>query len=512
MNWKYYISFSILGFLLLSLVSFLQVTPGYMDAEYYYAMGLRIVNERSLFEPFIWNYLNGIFSFPQPAFGFWMPLPSFLAALGLAITGWKGFVGAKIGFLLMYAFVPPLTMKLAFDLSGEKKAAALAGLVSLFPVFYTSFLGTTDSFGILMVFGTIFFLLIKDTRKIWKFFLLGLIVGFIHLSRADGLLWLVVAGLSVLADPGTKTRAFILLGAGYLCIMGPWFVRNMIVIGEIMPSGTSRMFWLTEYNDLFTYYPEKLTITNWYKRGILVILRDLLSALSTNLKTALIVEGQIILVPLIGMGIKKTWKEKTIRYAILIWGLIFFVMTIVFPFAGARGGLFHSGAAIQPVFWALAVIGLREIIDWGVRKRGWINGQAEVIFGISLIIFLAGMTTFVVADRVVGQDFSEPQWNRSFKIAQGIGRELNKMNIPDDSLLMINNPPGLYIATDRSAIVIPSNGIESVLAAAEKYSAEILILEENHPVAMDYLYINPLVEERLDLIQTVSNVHYFRIR
>lgn len=509
MSWKYYLLFGCLSLMILIPISLLQTAPGYMDAEYYYAMGLRIVRDKSLLEPFIWNYLNGFYSLPQPAFTFWMPLPSFLAALSMALTGLQTFTGAKIGFLAVYAFVPPLTMKITYDLTGKEKSAKLAGLVSIFPVFYSSFLGITDSFGVLMIFGAVFFILIGKEGGMWKYLFLGLISGLMHLTRADGLIWFAIACFHIFKRRENTVKAISFLGIGYLCIMAPWFIRNWFAIGEIMPPGASRMLWLTEYNDLFTFEPVKLTLENWYKQGLFEISRDLFGALSTNIKTSLVVQGQIILVPLIGIGINKTGKDEVVRSAIAIWGLIFFIMTLVFPFAGSRGGLFHSGAALQPIIWALAVIGLDDLITWGVNQRDWIRKQAEIVLGLGLAIFLAGMTLFVVQDRVIGEDFSQMQWNKSYQQSLEIGKELSRLGINKESLIMINNPPGLYVATDRPAVVIPNGGIDTLLKSAEELDAAVLILEANHPDALDYLYLEPQKENKLEYIQTLSDVHYF---
>ena len=511
MSWKYYLLFSSLGLLVLIPIAFLQTAPGYMDAEYYYAMGLRIARDKSLLEPFIWNYLNGFSGLPQPAFTFWMPLPSFLAALSMTMTGLYSFTGAKIGFMAVFVFVPPLTMKIAYDLTGEEKTAKLAGIVSLFPVFYSSFLGTTDSFGVLMILGSVFFFQIRKEEGLWKYILLGLIAGLMHLTRAEGLLWFAAACLYILSRQENTVKALSLLGTGYLCVMVPWFVRNWFVIGEIMPPGASRMLWLTEYNDLFTFEPDKLTFINWYGQGLNKILRDLFGAFVTNIKTALIVQGQIILVPLIGIGIKKNWKDWGVRSAVFVWGAIFIVMTLVFPFAGSRGGLFHSGAALQPILWALAVVGLMDFIAWGVKQRGWIGKQAELVLGLGLTIFLAGMTLFIVQDRVIGGDISQPQWNQSYRENLEIGKELTRLGIDAESLIMINNPPGLYIATDRTSIVIPNGGVDTLIRSAEELGAEMLVLESNHPNALDYLYSEPQKENKLEYLQTVSGVHYFKI-
>lgn len=86
MSWKYYLLFGCLSLMILIPISFVQTTPGYLDAEYYCATAAYSKRQR-LLEPFIRNYLNSFYSIHQPAFDFWMPLPSYLAALEMALTG-----------------------------------------------------------------------------------------------------------------------------------------------------------------------------------------------------------------------------------------------------------------------------------------------------------------------------------------------------------------------------------------------------------------------------------------
>ena len=81
-------------------------------------------------------------------------------------------------------------------------------------------------------------------------------------------------------------------------------------------------------------------------------------SLGLNLATTLAVQGEIFLLPLIGVAIWHMRKDRRVQLVLLAWLLTLGVMTIVFPFAGARGGFFHSGAALQTVWWVLAPLGL----------------------------------------------------------------------------------------------------------------------------------------------------------
>ena len=46
-----------------------------MDAEYYYAGGIRLAEGDGFTENFLWNYLDNPVGLPHPAFTYWMPFP-----------------------------------------------------------------------------------------------------------------------------------------------------------------------------------------------------------------------------------------------------------------------------------------------------------------------------------------------------------------------------------------------------------------------------------------------------
>jgi hypothetical protein len=81
---RIYLALWALGLALVLLAAAFQSVPGYMDAEYYYAGGLRLAEGSGFSEPFLWNYLNDPVGLPTPSHTYWMPLASILAALGQA--------------------------------------------------------------------------------------------------------------------------------------------------------------------------------------------------------------------------------------------------------------------------------------------------------------------------------------------------------------------------------------------------------------------------------------------
>jgi hypothetical protein len=511
MNWKNYLAAFLLGICIFALYALMQAAPGYMDAEYYYSMGLRIARNSTFSEPFLWNYLHPLREVPHPGFTYWMPLPAFLAAAGMVITGIINFTGAKIGSVIIAGLIPVITMKLAYDISGKRSTSYLAGAFSLAPVFYIPFLGTTDSFGLMMVLGGVFVLAIRKKDRRRYLFLLGLLAGLIHLTRADGLIWLAIASWITLLSTKNKLASLGLVLVGYIIIMGPWFIRNWISFGEVLPSGTTNVFWMTKYNDLFSYQPSKISFNNWLQQGWLLITSNIVKAFLANLKTLIFVQGQILLAPLMGIGFWMYKKEISIRGAFAGLGLIFIVMTVFFPFAGQRGGYLHSGAALQPLLWVLAGCGFDKLISIGVEKRRWETGKATLLFGVSLVLVMECATGFVYSTRVIGEDLHNPKWNWGYQTSLEIEHVIEEIGAGQYDLLMINNPPGLYAANGRQSIVIPDGDIQTVLETANEFNAKYLVLEVNHPEGLNELYQNPASQGALKYITTRTEIHYFRI-
>ena len=84
----------IIGFIVTAAVGLFQTVPGYMDADYYFMGGLRLAQGHGFNEQILWNYLDAPRGLPHPAFAYWMPLASILAAvaLALALSGIAGVV------------------------------------------------------------------------------------------------------------------------------------------------------------------------------------------------------------------------------------------------------------------------------------------------------------------------------------------------------------------------------------------------------------------------------------
>ena len=230
------------------------------------------------------------------------------------------------------------------------------------------------------------------------------------------------------------------------------------------------------------------------------------------MQTAVAVQGVIFASPLMVWGFWASRRRPVVLLAALGWAGTLFVMTILFPFVGARGGFFHSGAAFQPFFWGMAFLGLDEFVMWGQRVRGWRPKQAASVFGGALIFFAALITLFIAWQRVVGSSITAPVWDAGVGHYQSIDRFLTERGASPDDRVMVNNPPGYYLASNRTAVVIPYGHPGILLEVAERYQIRFIILEHNHPSQLAYLYMNPSQLPELNWLATLEGTHILEIR
>jgi hypothetical protein len=497
--------------------------PGYMDAEYYYTGGIQLSSGQGFQEPFLWNYLDDPAGIPHPAFTYWMPLSSLVAALGMVIVAKPDFLAARIFFMLIAAIIPTLTARLSWKLSSRRFTVWLAAGLAVFPGFYTIYMGLTDTFAITMLLGTLFLLLAASPvgRTFTRYFELGVVAGLMHLARADGILWLACGLVLVFAETSARKLRFrqalkvvgMLGGAllvGYLALTSAWYMRNLQLFGSLFSPAGGKALWLSDYNQMFVYPASQLTAQNWLQTGLANIAGARWDALGLNLQTTLAVQGSIFLFPLLLIGFWRLRKENLVRIGAGMWAVTFLVMTLIFPLAGGRGGFFHSGAAFQPLFWALAVEGFVGLIELGVRKRNWKFERAIKGFGAILVFVSLALSLALFLPQIIQEGTSPSPWQKSNAVYQDVERYLAANGALSGAPVAVNNPPGYFLASGRPAVVIPDGDSSSLLEIARKYKISYLVLEENTVNGLLNLYKNPRSLPGLEYITTVDQVRIFR--
>lgn len=493
------------------LVAHFQSIPGYLDADYYFMVGRQLAEGKGFTEPFIWNYLDDPAGIPHPSHSYWMPLASIVTALGMWVTRQETFAAGRLGFILLAALVPPLTATLAFSFSGRTPLGWVSGLLAALPVFHTPFLPVPDNYGIFMIAGGGFFLLARRERP-W--FWLGLLAGILSLARSDGLLWFALAFLLLYwrasdrkESAGRSVQQAALILAGFALVMGPWYLRNLSVFGALMAPSGSRALWLTSYDETFIYPASKLTLGTWLASGWETILRVRLWALKTNLQSLIAAQGHIILFPFILAGMWAEHRDRTVQLGLVAWTILFAVMTVLFPFAGVRGSFFHAGAALQPLFWSLAPIGLDKAVSWA-RSKGRFTPQAQAVFRVALVQSVLLLSGWVIWVRVI-----QPGWQEGELKYPAIEAFLVKHGIQPGEPVIALSAPGYTMLTGRPALAQPFGDPQTVLAVARRYDVHYFVFEARGRLKpLRDLYDHPLAFGAFEYLGEVDDARIFEIR
>ncbi len=483
------------------IVAWSQEHPHTMDEAYYYVNAVTLAKGAGLQENFMWHYLNPPEKLPQPSHLYWMPLSSFLAWIGLKIGGYSYGQG-QAAFIFLSALLPALGYSLTWQVTQNTRHAWIVGFLLIFSGFYFPVWTVVDGFtpfalaGLCCLYAA--WRMLEETRLTWAL-LAGSMAGLAHLTRADGLLLLGLiilfsllrtksnltahesAGVSCIQRRGKNLLAlklyllsFILLG--YLLIMAPWFGRNWLTIGSLLPLGGLQTIWLRSYNDLFSY-GQNLSWQTYLAWGWAAIWQSKQGAMWLNFQTLIAVPGLIFLFPLAILG---WWQYRhhllfqlAGTYTLALW----MSMTFIFTYPGVRGALFHSGGVIFPFMGMAGLAGLDRLIEAIARHRSsWQAEQAKIVFSVGSVGLAILLSVFIYAQDLL-------TFNPIHQVYPLIAKRLQDPPQP----VMLNNPPlYIYYSDEPSflkahALPVPNTSIETTLTIAKRYNATHLVLDTHYP-------------------------------
>jgi hypothetical protein len=187
-------------------------------------------------------------------------------------------------------------------------------------------------------------------------------------------------------------------------------------------------------------------------------------------------------------------------------------MSFVFPFAGFRGGFFHSGAALMPLVWALIPIGLDRLSDWTVGKFKWEKRKIGKFFLILVVVYAVFFSGLNVVGKIYGEDIDlAPAWSLEIREYQELEDYLQEIGVKPDDIIMVRNPPGYALVGNKPAVVTPEGGLDTLLAVAQRYQVSFILLSVHHSEGLDDLYNNPQDGESLMYIETINETHIFKV-
>ncbi|RMF53632.1 MAG: phospholipid carrier-dependent glycosyltransferase [Chloroflexota bacterium] len=475
--------------------------PGYTDAFYYYNAAQRMANGLGMTDANIWTYIGAPAGLPIPSHLYWQPLSSIIAFGGLSLFGIH-FGAAQIAFLPLYALIAVLSYALGALLGKSRRVAWLAALLTIFSGYYFPYWFTTSTIAPFGAFGALSLLSmgIGRKRRAWAWFILsGACAALAHLTRSDGLLLLIV--MLIVALWRTPLRSGVpmaLAGAlAYTALMAPWWLRTLALTGTPLPVGGLETAFMRSYDEIANY-PPQISLSHFLDWGLENILESRLRALGINLMRFVGEQGMIVLVPLMLLSAWRKRMEPILSGFLLYAPLLFGLMTLVFALPGARGGLFHSGAALLPFWAALGAVGLQDVLIEAAQQRRWRLSQAKIVFGGALAAWAISLSLMVFANK-------RADWNHS-------GAFYQALSLPSEAIAMINDPPALYYFTGIMSVVLPNAPPSSISDLAARYGVTHVVLDRNHTKPMETLWRRQDVPFFLDHLYYDGKVRIYRVR
>lgn len=511
---------------------------GYMDASYTLHVASNLARGRGFVQDIVWNYLEEQRTIPQASNLYWLPLPSLLAGIAMMLFG-ISYRAAQIPFILLSVVPPLFAFYLERRIYARHDYAWMAGLLTAFSGFYTIYWVSPDNFTPFAVtadFALLFLALGVLDRDWKKFFIAGIFVGLAQLARADAILLLPVipilmwlreriefaATTTPSLPPQTRQANSIAAGRfrvfvaanlfawiGFLVVITPWLIRNILAVGSLFAPGGTRTLWLLNYDEFFSYDVSRLTLQRYLEWGIGNILASKFDALVFVILVLLFGVWQIFLAPFAAVGFWKMRARVELQAALIYLALLMLAMAFVFTFPATHGSMLHSAVALA-AFGAVAVPpGLDAAVEWiAKRRRTWNVAQAQKFFRAGAIALAFFFSVYLYAQGVwipPGANSATPLWNERDSEYAAIDRELDARGVPGDSPIITIDPPSFVNQTGRRSIYLPTESVDAIFDAAHQFNARYLVLQFDKPVTLRALYDGHATIEGLNPIATTQD-------
>jgi hypothetical protein len=391
------------------------VFPKPEDTAYYVGVARNMLEGRGLVSDALWSYQTPPLVFPRPAFEVWLPLPTFLAAIPMAIFGLT-FPAAQVSSVIIGAVVPVLTWRLALDVAEERGldlersrwigiGAGLTTAVYL-PLLLSSALPDSTMPFAVIVLGACLLMtrLVRDPRGAAltdpRLIALGLLLGLGAMTRNEtvwlAIIWAAMAWFLVHRPASERIRLIGVVAVVAAVVFAPWALRNLAVLGSPLPGqAVTNALYLSGF-DIFAWN-DPPTLARHLAIGPAALIGLRIAGLAHNLFNVLVLLG--IPVSVIGL-IALPWQGRglSLRPLLLISLIMFFVTSLVFPAATQWGTFLHAAAPVHVLIVISAILALDAGLARLGRRMEWTNPIAwigtAVGLGSSLLFSLALLPQF----------------------------------------------------------------------------------------------------------------------
>ena len=492
------------------------------DVAYYVGVARNLLEGQGLTTDAIWSFQTPPLSFPRPAFEVWLPLPTFLMAVPMALFG-HTFAAAQVASVLMGSLVCVLAWRLAADVADARRmpvgrARTLAigtGLTcaAYLPLTLASAQPDSTMPFAAFVLGACL-LMTRLSRRVslqgmreegieafvertehnlaWRSrqrMLLGVLIGLAAMTRNEAL-WLAVTFAIIewsnvrqsfprLSDRvGAWGINVIPVALVSIITFAPWAFRSWMEFGSPFPGQALTNALSLQGTDIFAW-KDQPTVARYLAAGPAKLLELRWTGTVHNLTQVLLFLGvPLSIVGLIGLPSLARWRPDAtdpsastvtidpLRPLFIFSVLTFLVASLVFPVSTTWGTFLHAAGAIHVLLVISALLVLDAVIGWVGRRRGWTNpvawlGPAFAIAGCLLFTF-----TLLIEDgrtsRATAERYAAITAAFSGVAADGTGVDLAAEPGP----VITDFPIWFAEATRHHALALPNESIDSVLDLA----------------------------------------------
>ena len=465
----------------------LVVFPQPEDTAYYVGVARNLLEGHGLTSDALWSYGTPPLSFPRPAFEVWLPLPTFLAAIPMALLG-ATFASAQLSSVVVGAIVPVLAWRLGADAAAERRlslsrtrvlalGAGLTSSVYLPLVLHSALPDSTMPFAALALAACLLMpRILRDAGRVRltspKVIALGVLIGLAALTRNEaaflGLAWLVAVWRTPVLERSRKLALVAMPAAVALAIFIPWMVRDWLVFGNPLPGqALSNALSVTGF-DIFAWN-DPPTMARYLAEGPQRLLLMRAEGIYHNLFTVLLLPG----IPAAFLGLLALpWfiRLRAMLPLVVLSITTFLVTSLLFPVSTTWGTYLHAAGPAHVLLIVCALLALDAAIERVGKIRGWTRpvawlGGALTIFG-SLLFMAALMPSFGGLSVGLAQRY------------QALAEQMEAAGLPleDQGPIITNFPIWLSESTGARALALPAESPADVLDLANTFTGTRLLI------------------------------------
>ena len=464
------------------------VFPKPEDTAYYVGVARNLLEGRGIVSDALWSFQTPPLVFPREAFEVWLPLPTFLAIIPMALLG-STFAAAQWSAVAVGALVPVLAWRLAADVAAERglppgRARTLAIGTGLTTAVYLPLLlhsalpDSTMPFAALALAACLLMARIArdprggrhtDARVIG----LGLLIGLAGLTRNEavflGLAWVIVAWGAADLSRATRVRLIgsVAIIAGLVFL--PWAIRDWAAFGSPFPGqAVANAFSVTGF-DIFAWN-DPPTLSRYLAVGPARLIEMRVEGFAHNFINVLLLPG--LPISLIGfIGLPWAIRGAAIRPVVIVSFAAFLVTTLVFPVATTWGTFLHASGP----FHVLLVISALLLLDAAIARLGARLGWTRPVAWLGALLGVFGSLLFSVAvlpSFGAGSRGTAERYDALAARMAEVGHPLDASAGP-----IITNFPIWMAETQRtSALALPDEPPRDVLDLARTFNAGLVVL------------------------------------